>query len=80
MTTVFSVMAKRNPGIDALARDVLLAKETDVPRIVGYAKEKQLDAVFIGPEAPLEAGIVDALESEGIPCIGPVRSAARRGT
>ncbi|MFA6333484.1 MAG: phosphoribosylamine--glycine ligase [Methanoregula sp.] len=76
-TTVFSVMAKRNPGIDALARDVLLVKETEVPAIVSYAQEKQVDFAFIGPEAPLEAGIVDALENAAVPCVGPVRSAAR---
>jgi len=76
-TTVFSVMGKRNPGIDGIAGDVLLAKETDVPRIVAYARENRMDFAFIGPEAPLEAGIVDALEAEGIPCVGPVKSAAR---
>lgn len=76
-TEVFSVMAKRNPGIDALAKDVLLIKETDVSRIVAYAKENGLDYAFIGPEAPLEAGIVDALEEVDIPCVGPVKSAAR---
>jgi phosphoribosylamine--glycine ligase len=76
-TEVFSVMAKRNPGIDALAKDVLISKETEVSRIVAYAKEKGLDFAFIGPEAPLEAGIVDALEGAGIPCVGPGRSAAR---
>jgi phosphoribosylamine--glycine ligase len=75
--TVFSVMAKRNPGIDGIAQNVLLAKETDVPRIVAYAKENRMDFAFIGPESPLEAGIVDALEAEDIPCVGPVKSAAR---
>ena len=76
-TTVFSAMAKRNPGIDGIAKNTLIAKETDVPQIVAYAKEHRIEYVFIGPESPLEAGIVDALEAEGIPCVGPVRSAAR---
>ncbi|MDD1693436.1 MAG: phosphoribosylamine--glycine ligase [Methanoregula sp.] len=76
-TTVFSVMAKRNPGIDGIAKKVLLAKETEVPRIVAYARENNLDFAFIGPETPLEAGIVDALEAAGIPCVGPMKSAAR---
>ena len=76
-TEVFSVMAKRNPGIGAMAKDVLSAKETDVVRIVSYAREKGLEYAFIGPEAPLEAGIVDSLEDAGIPCVGPVKSAAR---
>ncbi|MDD5142105.1 phosphoribosylamine--glycine ligase [Methanoregula sp.] len=76
-TEVFSVMAKRNPGIETIAKDILSAKETDVGRIVSYAQEKGLEYAFIGPESPLEAGIVDALEEAGIPCVGPMKSAAR---
>jgi len=76
-TTVFSAMAKRNPGIDGIARNTLIAPETDVPQIVAYAKAHGIEYAFIGPESPLEAGIVDALEAAGIPCVGPVRSAAR---
>src|SRR5208337_172524 len=69
--------AKRNPGIDGIAGKVLLAKETDVPRIVSFARENDVDYAFIGPEAPLEAGIVDALGAAGIPTIGPAKTAAR---
>ena len=76
-TTVLSVMAKRKPGIDSIAGRVLLTKETDVPRIVSFARENGVDFAFIGPEAPLEAGIVDNLETAGIPSIGPVKAAAR---
>jgi len=76
-TSVFSAMAKRNPGIDGIARNTLITKETEVSQIVAYAKEHRIEYAFIGPESPLEAGIVDALEAEGIPCVGPVRSAAR---
>lgn len=77
VTMVFSVMAKRNPGIDSIADDVLLTKETDVSRVVAFAQENRVDYAFIGPESPLEAGVVDALEAAGIPSVGPVRSAAR---
>ena len=76
-TEIFSVMAKRNPGIGDIAKNVLLVKETEVSRIVAFAQENKLDYAFIGPESPLEAGIVDALEAAGIPCVGPVKSAAR---
>jgi phosphoribosylamine---glycine ligase len=76
-TTVLSVMAKRNPGIDGIAGKILIAKETDVPRIVSFAQENGVDYAFIGPEAPLEAGIVDALDAAGIPSIGPTKAAAR---
>jgi phosphoribosylamine---glycine ligase len=76
-TEIFSVMANRNPGISRLARDVSLCKETDIPRIVSYARKSGVEYAFIGPEAPLEAGIVDHLEAEGIRCVGPTQAAAR---
>ena len=79
-TEIYSVMAKRNPGIDALAKKVHLCRETDVKTVVGFAKEAGVEYAFIGPEAPLEAGIVDALGSAGIPCIGPTKAAARLET
>jgi phosphoribosylamine--glycine ligase len=76
-TEIFSVMGNRNPGISCLARDVKLCRETDISRIVSYARQSGVGYAFIGPEAPLEAGIVDQLESAGINCIGPTRAAAR---
>jgi phosphoribosylamine--glycine ligase len=79
-TEIYSVMARRNPGIDALAKKVHLCKETDIKSIVGFSQEIGAEYAFIGPEAPLEAGIVDALGSAGIPCIGPTRAAARLET
>jgi phosphoribosylamine---glycine ligase len=79
-TEICSVMAKRNPGIDSLAKKVRLCKETDVKNVVGFAQETGAEYAFIGPEAPLEAGIVDALGSAGILCIGPTKAAARLET
>ena len=79
-TEIYSVMAKRNPGIDAVAKKIYLCKETDIKNVVGFAKETGAEYAFIGPEAPLEAGIVDALGSAGIPCIGPTKAAARLET
>ncbi len=76
-TALYSVMAKKNPGIANIAVKVLFCKETDVPRIVTFAQENGIEYAFIGPESPLEAGIVDALESAGISCVGPSRAAAR---
>ena len=79
-TAICSVMAKRNPGIDALARTVRLCRETDVKDVVAFAQETRSDYAFIGPEAPLEAGVVDALAAAGIPSIGPTKAAARLET
>jgi len=74
---IFSVMGKRNYGIARIARDFRICRETDVSRIVSYARETGVDYAFIGPEAPLEAGIVDQLEAIDIACVGPTRAAAR---
>ena len=72
-----AVMATRNPGIAPLADALLLAPETDVPRVVRFAVESGVDLAVIGPEAPLEAGLADALAGAGIPAFGPTRAAAR---
>jgi len=76
-TEIFSVMGNRNPGISRLAREVKLCRETDISRIMSFAQKTGVGYAFIGPEAPLEAGIVDELESAGIACVGPTRAAAR---
>ena len=76
-TEIFSVMARANPGIAALARDVRTCRETDISGIVAYARETGVEYAFIGPEAPLEAGCVDQLEAMGIHCVGPTQAAAR---
>ncbi|GAB6286053.1 MAG: phosphoribosylamine--glycine ligase [Methanoregula sp.] len=75
-TSIFSVMAKKNPGIAAIARKVCIASETDVSRVVAFAHETGSEYAFIGPEAPLEAGIVDHLEAAGVACVGPTQAAA----
>jgi phosphoribosylamine--glycine ligase (EC 6.3.4.13) len=77
---VVSVMGRMNPGIARIAASVLIEKETSVRRIVEFATAQGVDIAIIGPEAPLEAGISDALEEAGIGCVGPSRSAARLET
>ncbi|NYT06084.1 MAG: phosphoribosylamine--glycine ligase [Methanomicrobiales archaeon] len=79
-TGIYAVMAKSNPGIARIARKVLNVKETQVAPIRDFALENGIDLAVIGPEAPLEAGIVDALEGAGIGCVGPTRAAARLET
>ena len=76
-TEIYSVMARLNPGISALSMGVRLCRETDTSRIVAYARESGAEYAFVGPEAPLEAGIVDLLEDMNIHCVGPTQAAAR---
>jgi phosphoribosylamine--glycine ligase len=75
--SLFSVMNNLNPGIEKLAIDYLAKKETSVDDIVSYAKKKNIDMTLIGPEAPLEAGLADALIKNDVKTCAPVRNAAR---
>jgi phosphoribosylamine--glycine ligase len=79
-TELYAVMARANPGISELCRELLLEKETRIDAISAFALKKSIDYAIIGPEAPLEAGVVDRLEAEGVPCMGPTRAAARLET
>lgn len=74
--TLYALMAKKNPGIATLCENFLLEKETEVAKIVEYAKAKGIEMAFVGPEAPLAAGVADALWDAGIPVIGPRKACA----
>ena len=67
--------APGNPGIAADARCLEVAVE-DVRALVETARDESVDLVVVGPEAPLVAGLVDALEDEGIAAFGPSAEAA----
>lgn len=74
---LYAVLANRNPGILHLAARHLLVKETEVERIVAWAGEHAVALAVIGPEAPLEAGLTDALQAAGVRVAAPTRAAAR---
>ena len=67
--------APGNPGIAAVAECVPIGA-LDIAALVGFAQDNEVDLVVPGPEAPLVAGIADAMEAAGIPCCGPSRAAA----
>jgi phosphoribosylamine---glycine ligase len=70
------IAAPGNPGIAAVAelRDV---DPVDPATVAGLAVESRVDLVVIGPEAPLVAGVADAVRAKGIACFGPSAEAAR---
>lgn len=74
---VFVCMKNSNPGIARLAKGLALVDETDVAKVVGHARGWGVELAVVGPEAPLEVGLADALESAGIPTASPRRAAAR---
>lgn len=75
--SLYSVMSNLNPGIERKAVNYLLETETNVDRVVKYAKEKKIDLALVGPEAPLELGLADELNKNGINTCAPTKGAAR---
>jgi phosphoribosylamine--glycine ligase len=68
--------APGNPGIAGLAQ--LHGVQPDDPAdVTRLAKQLAADLVVVGPEAPLVAGVADALRADGIPTFGPDAAAAR---
>jgi phosphoribosylamine---glycine ligase len=68
--------APGNAGIAADAECLSGVAADDVTAIVAAARERAVDLVAVGPEAPLVAGLVDALEQAGIAAFGPSAAAA----
>lgn len=68
--------APGNPGTATCAENVPIAP-VDVAALVAFAREQQVELVVPGPEAPLVAGLADALDAAGIRCCGPSAAAAR---
>lgn len=68
--------APGNPGMARHATCVNIPV-TDIPALVDFVKEKNIDLTVVGPEASLAAGIADALKAENRRVFGPTKSAAR---
>ncbi|MBN8908139.1 MAG: phosphoribosylamine--glycine ligase, partial [Rhodospirillales bacterium] len=68
--------APGNPGIAQVATCVPIGA-LDIASLVAFAQDNQVDLVVPGPEAPLVAGITDAMEAAGIACCGPTAVAAQ---
>ncbi len=66
-----------NPGLAELGQLVDGVDPTTAGAVAQVATQLGVDLVVVGPEAPLAAGVIDALTARGIPAFGPTRAAAR---
>jgi len=68
-------IAPGNPGTAQLGSNIDI-RDSDIPAIVKFSQDKNLDLVVVGPEDPLADGLVDALTKIGIKAFGPTAAAA----
>ena len=70
-------VAPGNGGMDVMAKKVEGLDVESPVAVADWAREHNIGLVVIGPEAPLVAGVADAVRSAGIPCFGPNGDAAQ---
>lgn len=69
-------VAPGNGGTATIAKNVPLDMN-DADAVIGFARSENIDLVVIGPEAPLVAGVADAIRAVGIAVFGPGAQGAR---
>ncbi|QGF23833.1 phosphoribosylamine--glycine ligase [Raineyella fluvialis] len=69
-------VAPGNPGTSGFATNHPV-DQNDPAAVAALATSLGVDLVVVGPEAPLVAGVADAVREAGIPCFGPSKAAAR---
>jgi len=74
---LYNCAGNRNPGIAALAEEIETLDTTNPQAVTTYAQEVDATLAVVGPEAPLAAGVADALDDAGIYAFGPQAEQAR---
>ncbi len=64
-------------GRTAQIAENITIKETEIGKIVNFAKKEKIDLTVVGPEIPLSLGIVDKFEELGLKIFGPTQKAAQ---
>jgi len=74
---LYACASNRNPGIARIAAGFETLETTNPEAVVDYAEAVDATIAVIGPEAPLEVGLADALEAAGVYPFGPKEADAR---
>jgi phosphoribosylamine--glycine ligase len=75
--TLYACAGNRNPGVAREAAGFETLETTNPTAVTAYAREVGATLAVVGPEAPLAAGVADALDEAGIYAFGPQETEAR---
>ena len=76
-SALFCVSTAINPHISCLSEEYFCIDPSNSSEVVRVARKAGINLVVVGPENPLEKGLVDDLESAGFPCVAPKKSVAK---
>lgn len=76
VTQVFVAPGNAGTALEPALQNVAVAAD-DVPALLAFAKEQQIDLTIVGPEAPLARGVVDAFRADGLKIFGPTKNSAQ---
>ncbi|MBI2653814.1 phosphoribosylamine--glycine ligase [Candidatus Woesearchaeota archaeon] len=79
-TVLYSYLKAKNPGIVSLSKEFEIGNYNDLQKIKHFAQKTKPDFAVIGPEDPLNSGVVDLLNELGIASVGPTKNLARLET
>lgn len=74
---IFCFGSSNNPGIQDLTVNYRIGNICDADIIAKVASTRKIDFAIVGPEAPLECGLADALWEQSIPTVGPRKKLSR---
>ncbi|MEE9397296.1 MAG: phosphoribosylamine--glycine ligase [Methylococcales bacterium] len=76
VTQIYVAPGNAGTALENKVENTPIAAE-NIPALLQFAKQNQIDLTIVGPEVPLVAGIVDIFSEAGIRCFGPSRAAAQ---
>ncbi|GAC19239.1 phosphoribosylamine--glycine ligase [Paraglaciecola arctica] len=76
VTQVFLAPGNAGTALEDKLTNVDVGAE-DVPALVAFAEQNQIDLTIVGPEVPLVLGVVDAFQAKGLSIFGPSQAAAQ---
>ncbi|ALV93873.1 MULTISPECIES: phosphoribosylamine--glycine ligase [Pantoea] len=74
--TVFVAPGNAGTALEPALQNVAISA-TDVPALLAFAQQENIDLTIVGPEAPLVIGVVDAFRAAGLKIFGPTQAAAQ---